>query len=123
MKYLTFFIFISLISNSSFADEIMKCKINDEQNINFKLEENLLSKDKIFKKVETKWKVECPCEKVINKSVSCKTTQAPHWCDGSITFDSTYYEDIHTIDFETRELKLNFLESGRLVTFKCSLVK
>ena len=122
MKYFLVFLYITLISNSSFADEIMKCKINDEQNINFKLEENLLSKDKIFKKVETKWKVECPCEKVINKSVSCKTTQAPHWCDGSLTFDDTYHENSQIIDFETRELKLRFHESGRLVTLKCQLV-
>jgi len=147
MKYFLVFLYITLISNLSFADEIMSCKINDEQSFSYKLQDNLFSKDKIFHKFRTKWIQNCPCQKVQNKSVTCLTNQNVRECDGATNLNNsnviegykyakeednpfllpeesvTNEEDRITIDFETRELRLFFFKTDRLVTLQCKLVE
>ena len=73
---IVFFICLS----SSTADEIMSCKINDEQSSSYKLQDNLFSEDKIFIKVGVEWIRQCPCEKVKNKSITCDFKQNINQC-------------------------------------------
>ncbi|MDC1087527.1 hypothetical protein OAT44_08945 [Alphaproteobacteria bacterium] len=130
MKYLTFLIFISLISTSSFADEIMKCKINNKQSVFFKLEENILSSDKVYEKLKTKWKQQCPCASVVNKSIACyhklnKTNCKSGYVDpfdAEPDFEAIDF-NAHLIDFETKSLIVKFKGTGEEVNFKCNLVK
>lgn len=123
MKYFAFFIFITLISNSSFADEFMTCKINNDQSLNFKLKENLFSKDKIFSKAGTKWLIECPCENIENKSVSCIEGQKIKDCEKDRNPFLKFETNVWTIDFEMKEFRVTFHETENQKTFKCNLVK
>ena len=124
MKYFAFFIFITLISTSLFADEIMSCRINNEQSMSYKLQSKLFSDDKIFYKSGVKWIEQCPCEKVENKTVSCEQGQKKSLCNNffGCEYDVGGCKNI-TIDFELNEIKLQFSEKGKLISFKCNLVK
>ena len=122
LSKLLILIVASLFTTSLFADEIMSCKVNNEQSVSFKLEENILSSDNTFSKVGTKWERSCPCEKIENKSISCIEGQNIKDCKAEKNpFDQ--FSNIHTIDFEIKEFRVKFYESGKEVTFKCNLVK
>jgi hypothetical protein len=123
MKYLIFFILVNIISNPVFSDEFMSCKINDNQSLNFKLEENLLSQDKIFGKSGTKWLVECPCENVENKSVSCIENQKFKDCKKDKNPFFKLESNVWTIDFEMVEFRVKFNETETQKTFNCKLIE
>ena len=117
-------VFICFAGNC-FADEIMSCKINKNQLISYKLENNTLSEDKIFSKVGVEWKRQCPCEKIKNKSISCSEGQTINECkrnENDYKLVPALANKI-LIDFETRLLKVDFYKTGKLVTFKCELAK
>lgn len=126
MKYLTFLVFISLISTSSFADEIMNCKINENFTSSYKLEENLFSDNKIFKKLGTKWVEQCPCHKVKNKTVKCNQAENKKCIKndfGDFQVDENVESLIIVIDFETQLLKLQENYFAKTIELKCNLVK
>ena len=120
----------TLFTTSLFADEIMSCKVNNEQSVSFKLEENILSSDKIFSKVGTKWKQQCPCINVRNKSTACYQKLDTTDCkstfvnpfDTELDFEAIDF-NAHLIDFETKTFLVKFKGTGKEVTFKCNLVK
>ena len=126
MKYLTFLIFISLISTSSFADEIMNCKINENSISSYKLEENLFSNNKIFLKSGTKWVEQCPCHKVKNKTVKCNQAENKKCIKndfGDFQVDENVQSLIIVIDFEIQLLKLQKNVFTEKIELKCNLVK
>ena len=73
MKYIITLLCILSFSSLASSDEIMSCKVNNEQYVSYKLEERLFSEDRIFQKIGSKWVRECLCERVENKTIEWHT--------------------------------------------------
>ena len=95
-----------ILSNASFANEIMKCFLKDGSKTYiyfYKLERNYFSDDKIYRKKEGEWIHICPCNKVKNKSVTCNQ-QWQTQCKNEFG-DFVIKDKINmTVDFETYSL-------------------
>jgi hypothetical protein len=123
IKYFSLIIII-LFNTSSFADEIMKCKINNEQYKSFKLEKSMLFGDKIYFKKGTSWIRKCKCHKVKNKSVKCNQGEDKRCIKnkfGDLQLDNPSSWDI-IIDFEVKSFQLGKSKTRNFTEFKCNLV-
>ena len=101
MKYIITLLCILSFSSLTFSDEMMSCKVSDDI-VNFKLEENLFSSNKIYFKDGTKWHQKCPCEKVQNKSISCFENYDKNCKKNKNVFDK-FSDNKLTVDFETKQ--------------------
>ena len=109
MKYFLVFLYITLISNLSFADELMKCYLKDKGTsethiLIFKLEENYFKDDKIYSKSNSKWISYCSHKKVKNKSITCHQGNQSEYNPFNV-LDNQAKNIFVTVDFQVNTLE------------------